>query len=161
MIERSVFGWNIDEDQLLLDMVKRYKIGGIIVYRKNIRNNFQDFLQNIKKNSINKDIIIAVDQEGGSVRRFTDEDIFVMAARDASELLNPIQYEVSVEYMARKLKKIGITLILAPVIDLAVRCGGLWGVPYFPGNMWKPHRGRHVRRPGARVQFHGLLQNNT
>ena len=117
MLSKIIFGFDIDENSLLLETVEKREIGGIILFAKNINDNTQKFLKEIKSCSKNKDIIISVDQEGGPVRRFKDEDIFVMSPRDAVELQNPVQYFTDVEIMAKKLKEYGITLILAPVID--------------------------------------------
>lgn len=59
------------------NMIKKYKIGGIILYRKNFAT-YQDMLKLIKDlKQLNKDnpfpLFIAVDQEGGRVNRMPPE----------------------------------------------------------------------------------------
>ncbi len=118
MLEKCVLGWDADEDDLLLETVKKKNIGGIIVYAKNIKDNFTAFSKKLRETSVNKNLIICADQEGGSVRRFMDEDIFVMSARESIEFLNPIQYETEVYFMGKRLKEYGIDLVLGPVLDI-------------------------------------------
>lgn len=64
--------------------------------------------------------MICVDQEGGAVRRFTDEDISVMGAREASTRQDTAQYGKSIQAMAHKLADYGINMILAPVVDIVL-----------------------------------------
>lgn len=58
-------------------MILKYKIGGIILYRKNF-DTYQDMLKLVKElKSLNKDnkipLFIAIDQEGGRVNRMPPE----------------------------------------------------------------------------------------
>lgn len=58
-------------------MIQKYKIGGIILYRKNFET-YQDMLKLIKQlKELNKDnkipLFIAIDQEGGRVNRMPPE----------------------------------------------------------------------------------------
>lgn len=59
------------------NMIQKYKIGGIILYRKNFET-YQDMLKLIKQlKEINKGnkipLFIAIDQEGGRVNRMPPE----------------------------------------------------------------------------------------
>ena len=59
------------------NMIQNYKIGGVILYRKNF-STYQDMLKLIKElKELNKDnkipLFIAIDQEGGRVNRMPKE----------------------------------------------------------------------------------------
>jgi beta-N-acetylhexosaminidase len=96
--------------------LKRYKVAGVILFSKNIKNpkQLKKLTRDLKK--MQSDILIAVDQEGGMVERLKQKDGFLHTT-SAQYIKNPYQ-----EYskMAKMLRENGINLNLAPVVDLRV-----------------------------------------
>lgn len=104
------------------NMIMNYKVGGIILYRKNF-STYTDMLNLIKDlKELNKDnkipLFIAIDQEGGRVNRMPKElknlpSANVIANNGGEELVE----EVS-EIIGELLYKSGFNLNFAPVLDL-------------------------------------------
>ena len=71
--QRLMFGVNSDNIDLIVDLIRDYAIGGVILYKKNYRD-YNDMISVIKRlkeaNQENKiPLFIAIDQEGGRVNR--------------------------------------------------------------------------------------------
>ena len=104
------------------DMIKNYKIGGIILYRKNF-STYDDMLKLIKElkslNSENKiPLFIAIDQEGGRVNRMPKEiknlpSANIVANKGGEELVIK-----SANIIGEMLHKSGYNLNFAPVLDI-------------------------------------------
>jgi len=96
--------------------LKTHKVAGVILFAKNIKNPTQlkKLTSSIKK--IQPNILIAVDQEGGKVERLKEKDGFIHTS-SAKDIKEPKK-----EYtkMAKMLRKNGINLNLAPVVDVAI-----------------------------------------
>ena len=103
-------------------MITKYKIGGIILYRKNF-STYQDMLKLIKElKELNKNnkipLFIAIDQEGGRVNRMPPE---IKNLPSASILVKSGGKEgiiKSSEITGELLKKSGVNLNFAPVLDI-------------------------------------------
>ncbi|MBQ2937682.1 MAG: beta-N-acetylhexosaminidase [Clostridia bacterium] len=103
-------------------MINKYKIGGIILYRKNF-NTYQDMLKLIndlkclnKKNKL--PLFIAVDQEGGRVNRMPSEIKNLPAAHKLASIGNTDIIKNSAKITGELLKKSGFNLNFAPVLDI-------------------------------------------
>lgn len=96
--------------------LKTHKVAGVILFAKNIKNPTQlkKLTANIKK--IQPNILIAVDQEGGKVQRLKQKDGFIHTS-SAQNIKEP---KKEYKKMAKMLRKNGINLNLAPVVDVAV-----------------------------------------
>jgi beta-N-acetylhexosaminidase len=96
--------------------LKKHKVAGVILFSKNISSPKQLKALTKELKTLQPDILIAVDEEGGKVERLKKRDGFKHFA-SAKEVKNPkkIYHE-----MAKMLKKHGINLNLAPVVDVAV-----------------------------------------
>lgn len=98
-----------------------HHIGGVILFKRNLIEPLQikelcSSIQELATSSGNPSLLIAVDQEGGKVARLT-EPFFTKFAG------NPFikEYGDAVEFAtitAKELKSVGITMNLAPVLDV-------------------------------------------
>ena len=105
--------------QALLRRVRQGRIGGVILFADNVRSVGQvrtavRRLQAAARDGGNPPLLIAVDQEGGDVKRFASLPPSVspqqMAARGSARREG--------ERTARALRRAGVTLDLAPVVDV-------------------------------------------
>ena len=106
----------------LKNLILNYKIGGIILYRKNF-NSYQDLLkliENIKSlNSKNKlPLFIAVDQEGGRVNRMPPEIKNLPPANVIAETKSLELVIESGDITGKMLKQTGFNMNFAPVLDI-------------------------------------------
>ena len=103
-------------------MITKYKIGGIILYRKNF-NTYKDMLKLIKElKHLNKQnpipLFIAIDQEGGRVNRMPKEILNLPSANKIAKEGNIELIEKSAEITGELLKNSGYNLNFAPVLDI-------------------------------------------
>lgn len=103
-------------------LITKYKIGGIILYRKNF-NTYQDMLKLIKElKSLNKKnkipLFIAIDQEGGRVNRMPKELLNLPAANKIATIGGKEYVKKSAQITGEILKKSGFNLNFAPVLDI-------------------------------------------
>jgi len=103
-------------------MITKYKIGGIILYRKNFDtyDKMLELIQQLKNlNKTNKiPLFIAIDQEGGRVNRMPKEiqnlpPANIIALQDDEALVKK-----SSQLTGQLLKKSGFNLNFAPVLDI-------------------------------------------
>ncbi|MDP3990911.1 MAG: glycoside hydrolase family 3 N-terminal domain-containing protein [Candidatus Nealsonbacteria bacterium] len=111
-IEETVF---TEETQQLIEKVRP---GGVLLLKKNIESAAQvkklvEDLQQASLNSNGFPLFIAVDQEGGVISPIS----FIREKTSPSEITNATEaYNIGVE-RGEELKKLGINLNLAPVLD--------------------------------------------
>jgi beta-N-acetylhexosaminidase len=103
-------------------MIQKYKIGGIILYRKNFET-YQDMLKLIKElKELNKEnkipLFIAIDQEGGRVNRMPPEIKNLPTANKIAKYGGGEYIIKSAEITGEILKKSGINFNFAPVLDI-------------------------------------------
>lgn len=103
------------------NMITKYKIGGVILYRKNF-STYDDMIKLIKdlkelnrKNKI--PLFISVDQEGGRVNRMPKEIKNLPSARKTAQYGEEIVRE-SAHITGEILKKSGYNLNFSPVLDI-------------------------------------------
>ena len=104
------------------DMILKYKIGGIILYRKNF-NTYQDMLKLIKNlkdlNRKNKiPLFIAIDQEGGRVNRMPREIKNLPSANQIAITGGEELVRASANITGQILRKSGFNLNFSPVLDI-------------------------------------------
>ena len=114
------------ESNYITDRIKKlileYKIGGVILYRKNF-NTYQDLLKLVKDlqelNSVNKvPLFISIDQEGGRVNRMPKE---IQNLPPANKIANLKDIEIvneAASITGEILKKSGFNMNFAPVLDI-------------------------------------------
>lgn len=104
------------------DMILKYKIGGIILYRKNF-NTYQDMLKLIKNlkdlNRKNKiPLFIAIDQEGGRVNRMPREIKNLPSANQIAITGGEELVKAAANITGQILRKSGFNLNFSPVLDI-------------------------------------------
>ena len=104
--------------KLILD----YKIGGVILYRKNF-NTYQEMIKLIEDlKKLNKQnripLLIAIDQEGGRVNRMPKEILNLPAAYKIAKKGGMDLVKESAIITGEMLKKSGIDMNFAPVLDI-------------------------------------------
>ena len=104
------------------EMIQKYKIGGIILYRKNF-NTYKDMLILIKNlKELNKEnkfpLFIAIDQEGGRVNRMPKEIKNLPSPNVIAETGKEELVKKSANITGQILKQSGFNLNFAPVLDL-------------------------------------------
>lgn len=119
--QRFIFGVNDENIECLINLIKNYYIGGVILYRKNYHN-YQDMIRVIKRlKEANKDnkipLFIAIDQEGGMVNRLPDEIHNLKNIYDVSKKNKELVYDYA-NVIGKILYESGINMNLAPVIDI-------------------------------------------
>lgn len=105
------------------DLIKNYQIGGIIYFSRNIENPAQiaelsnELQTEALRSGAEIPLFIAVDQEGGNLRRIKDISYFpankLLGRKDDPELMAKIGRIIGSE-----LKNLGININLAPVLDV-------------------------------------------
>ena len=111
-----------DITQKTINIIQKYNIGGIILYRKDY-NNYQEMLDLVNRlkeiNRVNEiPIFISIDQEGGRVNRMPSE---ILKMKSANELASAHDIDIvkkSAKITSEMLSKTGITLNYAPVLDI-------------------------------------------
>ncbi len=110
------------EQEEISKVIKKLKIGGIIIYKKNY-NNYEQMLgliNNIKEiNAENKiPITISIDQEGGRVNRMPPE---ILNLKSATKFANTKDIELvknTGKIIGKMLKEMGISMNYAPILDI-------------------------------------------
>lgn len=110
-------------DQVLKEMIINYKIGGIILYRKNY-DSYQDmlkFINDLKELNRNHNkipLLIAIDQEGGRCNRMPKEFENLLSPTSITKKKDLELVERASRITARMLKQSGVNLNFAPVLDV-------------------------------------------
>lgn len=104
------------------ELILKYKIGGVLLYRKNY-NNYKELLEFINHiKSVNKKnkipLFIAIDQEGGRVNRMPNEFENLPSAYQLAKKENIKIIEEAGCITGKMLKNIGINIDFAPVLDI-------------------------------------------
>ena len=113
---------NSDNIDILYRLIMEYKIGGIILYKKNY-SSYEEMLDVIKKlkvaNSNNKvPLFISIDQEGGRVNRMPLEINNIRNIYDLSSLGDIKIIRKSADVTSRMLVDSGINMCFGPVFDI-------------------------------------------
>ena len=103
-------------------MITKYKIGGIILYRKNF-NTYDKMLDLIRQlKELNKDnkipLFIAIAQEGGRVNRMPQQILNLPSANKIAITGGEELVKKSAQLTGELLKKSGFNLNFAPVLDI-------------------------------------------
>lgn len=109
-------------DSLAQEMIDKYKVGGFILFGRNIRDYHQtlELVNALKKaNSTNKiPLFLAVDEEGGLVSRMPPEFHDLPTGREVGRVNNPeFAYKIG-ELLGEQLQALGLNMNFAPVLDI-------------------------------------------
>jgi len=104
----------------IVEMIKKYKVGGVILFKRNIESLTQliRLTCDLQKLSAPASLFIGIDQEGGKVSRLSKEftlfpPMEILGKQDNVSLT----YKVG-EVTAKELKAVGINVNFAPVLDI-------------------------------------------
>lgn len=105
-----------------INIIQKYNIGGIILYRKNY-NNYGEMVGLINKlKEINRTneipLFISIDQEGGRVNRMPSEILNLKSASNFSKTGDIELIKQNAKIVSEMLIKTGITMDYAPVLDI-------------------------------------------
>lgn len=104
-------------------LITKYKIGGILLYKKNYKNleELINLINYIKKLNIKNNVpmFIAIDQEGGRVNRLPNEFENIPAPYKLSKIENAKKYvQKSGKITGEILHRLGFNMNFAPVLDI-------------------------------------------
>ncbi|MCF8462314.1 MAG: hypothetical protein K9G11_00200 [Rickettsiaceae bacterium] len=103
------------------ELLKLGKIRGVILFKDNIISPRQlKSLISFLKTGTRKDIIIAVDQEGGKVSRINQSNGFEFTLKAADQYKDTQEVYSEFYKIGKILSDVGVTLNLAPVLDVNV-----------------------------------------
>ena len=119
--QKFIFGVNSHNIDNIIDLIKNYYIGGVILYKKNY-DNYEEMLSVIKRlkeaNKNNKiPLFISIDQEGGRVNRMPSEfhnlkNVYEMSKKNADLII------ANANITGKMLRQMGINMNFAPVMDM-------------------------------------------
>lgn len=119
-----VVGFNEDYYSSKIDeLIKKYKFGNIILFKRNIRSMENLFMINKKIQEVMLETLsipafIAIDQEGGMVTRLFQGATVFPGAMTLSATNNPENAYQAGLYMATEMAALGINVNFAPVLDV-------------------------------------------
>lgn len=116
----------LDSDNAVMhlkDIINKYKVGGVLLYKKNYKNYGEmiALVNKIKKLSRKNKIpiFIAIDQEGGRVNRMPKEfKNLPVANKLVCKSKEKDFVKLSAEITGEMLNKVGVDMDLAPVLDI-------------------------------------------
>jgi beta-N-acetylhexosaminidase len=96
-------------------------VQGVILFRDNFTGDWRSLMKNLSALAGRFGLIIAIDQEGGRVQRFTSAQGFTdfPSARDVAAGSVKAAYDLY-RKMARELADVGVDLNFGPVVDLDI-----------------------------------------
>ena len=113
------FGGVIAPDPGFLSLLRRHPLGGVILYGRNCRNAAQvrALVQSLQRASTWR-LLVCTDQEGGEVVRIT-QGVNTFPSEAAYGKAGSVQrVQADAATSARQLRSIGLTMNLAPVVDV-------------------------------------------
>lgn len=117
-----MLGLNIyDLNDNIINIIKKYKIGGVVLYKKNYSDlkTMIKFINKLKEiNENNHPLFIAIDQENGRVNRLPSEILRMPSAKKLAKSKNIEIVNECNEIMTHILSSVGINMNLAPVLDI-------------------------------------------
>ena len=120
-----MIGWQNNKTEDIIELIKKYHFGNIILFTRNIKNtkHLKKMTQAIQAAALKYNGVpafIAVDQEGGNVRRIYEGITSVpghMAIGAASFRRPHAAAEVG-KILGAELKNLGVNFLLAPIVDI-------------------------------------------
>jgi beta-N-acetylhexosaminidase len=115
-------GTVFDDD--LRFMITEMRVGGLILFKRNVSDPSQvaelcEAAQNCAEETDNPNLLIAIDQEGGPVARLGPPFTVFPGSRAVGTARSEDAAKEFASVTARELKSAGITMNLAPVMDVA------------------------------------------
>lgn len=110
-----------DVGQFEIDLIKKYQLAGVLVYRREAKGQSSQDIKNLFtkiQNTSQTPLLIAVDQEGGSVQRIMTTDTCELPPAEVLGGKSEATIERFASIMARDLLRAGINMNFNPVLDL-------------------------------------------
>lgn len=109
-------------DERVMRLIQRYRVGGIVLYRKNIASVKQllSLINTLKSQNIANQVplFIAIAEEGGSTNKMPQEINIMPSVKDIASMGDKnLVYEAG-SITGDMLKRLGFNLNLAPVLDV-------------------------------------------
>lgn len=130
----EVFMFGFEENVIgreRLEFFKKIKAKNFILFRRNLENVQENI--DILKNEF-EDPLIAIDCEGGNVRRLKETEEFMFSNMNIGSSFDPTYAERVYFRCGKLLSSLGINLNLAPVVDLYALEGNVIGIRSFGSN---------------------------
>ena len=108
----------------LRDLLLDIRPGGIILFKRNAGGDPRqvaaliDACQDLAQNEFGRPLLVAIDEEGGPVRRLGPPFFQKPSQRRMAEAMTPAETGAMIEACARELSAVGVNFNLAPVLDL-------------------------------------------
>jgi beta-N-acetylhexosaminidase len=125
-------------DSMARELVRDLQVGGVILFARNLEGPEQlwELTRGLQQEALaatGRSLLIALDQEGGSVQRLRAPFTPIPAARELGLTATPEQVELLARQVAQELCLVGVNVNLAPVLDVArgPECP-LWDRSYGP-----------------------------
>ena len=111
-------------DRGVRELVRELHVGGIVLFGRNLESCEQvwELTRELQEEALAAGplpLLIAVDQEGGTVQRLKEPFTRIPAARDLGTVSSPAEVAALSRTVARELALVGINMNLAPVLDVA------------------------------------------
>jgi beta-N-acetylhexosaminidase len=120
-----VVGWQNDRVEDIVELIKQYHFGNVILFTRNIKNEKQlkELTTAIQEAAITYNGVpafIAIDQEGGNVRRIYQgvSNIPGHMAIGAASPNRPTAASEIGKILGEELKSLGVNFLLAPIADI-------------------------------------------
>ncbi|MDR0355157.1 MAG: hypothetical protein LBJ64_05425 [Deltaproteobacteria bacterium] len=134
-----ILGWEGTDLAEPLSLIEKYRPAGLIFFKRNyppgggeeLRLQLRT-LQARALEVMERPLLLAIDNEGGTVRRLPEPHLQLPSASEARELSLGDVFELSLN-SARELNRLGFNLNLAPVADLEV-AGSFMGTRCYSGD---------------------------
>jgi beta-N-acetylhexosaminidase len=126
--EMFMVGFMETDTMAASDLIRRYHVGGIILFSRNVRNAAHarevcERLQQLRREVSDAPLFIAIDQEGGAVARIT-EGVTVFPGNMALGATGSEHLALQAGgVMATELSTLGINVNFAPVLDITSNPG--------------------------------------
>lgn len=120
-----MIGWQSNKVEDIVRLIKRYHFGNVILFTRNIKNanHLKMMTQKIQEAAIKYNGVpafIAIDQEGGNVRRIYDgiTNIPGHMSIGAASFVKPDAAKTIGHILGQELKSLGVNFVLAPIADI-------------------------------------------
>ena len=118
-----MLGWDGTGTEDIAALINSYHIGNVIIMGNNVENPSQvqqacNSIQNLRSANNGIPMIIAIDQEGGTINRITTELVIYPSQQDICSYASPAQAVRVADYTSTQLLALGINTVLGPVLDI-------------------------------------------
>jgi beta-N-acetylhexosaminidase len=135
----TLLGWEGNDVSEPLELIKRFRPAGLVFFKRNYPEGGGEELKRQLRvlraqalSLMGRTILLAIDNEGGTVRRLPEPHIQLPSAHEARGLGLGAIFEACLD-SGRELSHLGFNLNLAPVLDLKVE-GSFMGTRCFSGD---------------------------